>query len=184
LILSNDNDESSSSGNGNYNSSFLSRLAKSGIKNLEDLQMGDVVVAKKDVPSLRIWRGLGYEIIAIYLKGVNRETGLVEEIPLETFYGVVSSEASEATRAPKDVFSKSPVGYTKYLKVYNPRNHADCGPVVVSPEEIGLVTLKSELTQAILLAIPGFFWVFVAAAFSSYYNDQYGGNFWNALFGT
>ena len=139
------------------------------MKDLEELQVGDVIVATIDSPSLRIWKGSGYEIIKMYVKGVNPETGLVEEVPLQNFY---------------DATTIRPSNYKQYLEVYNPRDHRESGPVVVSPEEIGLVTVRSEIMEAMLLAIPGFFWVFVAAAFASSYNDQYGGNFWNAFFRT
>ena len=145
--------------------SFIDSIVKTGMKDLNDLQVGDVVVAKMDVPSLSIWRGSGYQITGMYYKGANPETGMPEEIPLSKF-----NEESAAKR-----------GYQKYLEIYNPRDHRD-GPVIVSPEEIGLVTLKSELKEAMLLAIPGFFWVFVAAAFVNWYSSQYGGSFWDAMF--
>mmetsp|Transcript_6322 Transcript_6322/g.18199 ORF Transcript_6322/g.18199 Transcript_6322/m.18199 type:complete len:223 (-) Transcript_6322:112-780(-) len=140
-------------------------IARTGMKDLEALQVGDVVVAKCQLPSLNIWANSGYEIIELYCQGVNAETGLVEQIPLATF---------------SDGVSKS--GYSRYMKVYSPRYHT--APVVVTPEEIGLVTLKAELFEAMLLAIPGFFWVFVASAFASNYNDKYGGNFFDAFFRT
>jgi hypothetical protein len=117
------------------------------------------------------------EITAMYLKGVNTDTGLVETIPLQTFS---TTTAETKTIKTKTISS----GYTKYLEVYNPRHHRKGGPVIVSPEEIGLVTLKSELEEAMLLAIPGFFWVFVAAAFANTYTDRYGGDFWDAFFRT
>ena len=127
-----------------------------------------MVVAKVDIPSLSVWRGSGYEIKGLYFKGVNSETGLVEEIDLDSFDAVVHPRS----------------GHKKYLRIYNPRDHSERGPVVVSPEEIGLVTLKSELEESMLLAIPGFFWVFVAASFANRYTDLYGGTFWDAFFRT
>jgi hypothetical protein len=163
-----DNDD-----NKNISNNFMSNLARTGMKDLEELQVGDVVVAKIDAPALRIWKGSGYEITAMYVKGANPDTGLVEEIPLETFCSVQGNGNRNW-----------PSSYKKYLKVYNPRDHREDGPVIVSPEEIGLVTVRSEIVEAMLLAIPGFFWVFVAAAFASSYNEQYGGTFWNAFFRT
>jgi uroporphyrinogen-III synthase len=144
---------------------FLDSIIKSSMIDVDDLQVGDVVVAKVDVPSLRIWSGSGYEITAMYFKGANPDTGMVEQIPVTKF---------------NDEIAK--LGYKKYLEVYNPRDHRENGPMIVSPEEMGLVTLKSELKEAMLLAIPGFFWVFVAAAFVNWYSSQYGGNFWDAMF--
>lgn len=140
-------------------------IARTGMKDLESLQVGDVVVAKYEIPSLDIWVDAGYEITDLYCQGVNAESGQVEQIPL----------ASLAENVPKS-------GYSRYMKVYSPKYHS--APVVVTPEEIGLVTLKSELYEAMLLAIPGFFWVFVASAFASSYNAKYGGNFFDAFFRT
>lgn len=156
---------------------FLDSVARTGMKDLDELQVGDMIVAKTDVPSLRIWCGSGYEIMAMYTKGVNKDTGLVEKIPLEMFGGGGGTNMNDNTQRRMG-------GYTKYLEVYNPRHHQERGPVVVSPEEIGLATLKSELNEAVLLAIPGFFWVFVASAFANTYTDRYGGDFWDAFFRT
>jgi hypothetical protein len=178
LILSsqineNDDDDDDNITTGNMlddnNTYFMSNLARTGMKDLEELQVGDIIVAKIDSPSLRIWKGSGYEITKIYFKGVNPNTGLVEEVTLKYF---------------SDTTAIRPSNYKQYLEVYNPRDHREYGPVIVSPEEIGLVTVRSEIMEAMLLAIPGFFWVFVAAAFASSYNEQYGGNFWNAFFRT
>ena len=73
-------------------------------------------------------------------------------------------------------------GSTRYIQLLtNPETNAI---VVVTPEEIGLVTLKTELFSGIWLAIPGFFWVFVAWNFTNYYTERYGGNFFDALFRT
>ena len=68
------------------------------------------------------------------------------------------------------------------MQIYSAKDHSE--PVIVTPEEIGLVTVKAELQEAMLLAIPGFFWVFVASSFSNYYTDRYGGSFFDAFFRT
>lgn len=140
-------------------------IARTGMKDMELLQVGDIVVAKSQIPALNIWVDAGYEIVELYSQGVNAQTGQVEKVPLVTM-------ASEISKT----------GYTKYLKVYSPKYHSV--PVVVTPEEIGLVTLKAEIFDAMLLAIPGLFWVVVASTFASYYNDKYGGNFLDAFFRT
>lgn len=144
------------------------------MKDTQDLTVGDWVVAKRDIPSLGIRSGAVYKIQSIFLKGTatQESAGLgVEVIPLESY-------GEEKTSA----------GYTKYLKVYNPRDHdkleGDEKGVVVTPEEIGLVTVKADWTEALFLAVPGFFWVFVAMAFSNYYTDRYGGSFLDAFFRT
>ncbi len=162
------------------------------MKDTKDLAVGDWVVAKRDVPSLGIHSGAAYKILSIFLKGASPKplgqessAGLgVEVIPLES-YGDDNDDIGSS--------------YTKYLRVYNPRDHDKRNNylptsiteieeqqlgVVVTPEEIGLVSVKADWTEALLLAVPGFFWVFVAMAFSNYYTDRYGGSFLDAFFRT
>ena len=164
------------------------------MKDTEDLTVGDWVVARRDVPSLGIRSGAAYKILSIFLKGASPKplgqessAGLgVEVIPLES-YGDDNNDVGSS--------------YTKYLRVYNPRDHdrrnnylltsiiekedgEEQQGVVVTPEEIGLVSVKADWTEALLLAVPGFFWVFVAMAFSNYYTDRYGGSFFDAFFRT
>ncbi|KAG7367929.1 hypothetical protein IV203_030672 [Nitzschia inconspicua] len=160
---------------------FWKSVTRTGMKDLNELQVGDVIVAKTDIPSLSVWAGSGYEITAMYWKGVNADTGIVDTIPLDTLYNKAENDSINTT---PNQGAPSPPGYKKYLEVYNSRHHQKRGPVVVSPEEIGLVTLKSELEEAILLAIPGLFWVFVAATFANTYTERYGGDFWDAFFRT
>lgn len=155
------------------------------MKDTKDLAVGDWVVAKRDVPSLGIRAGAAYKILSIFLKGAasasTSSAGLgVEVIPLET-YGEDDERRTSSS--------------TKYLRVYNPRDHdkkdlfetetkeQEKG-VLVTPEEIGLVSVKADWTQALFLAVPGLFWVFVAMAFSNYYTDRYGGSFSDAFFRT
>ena len=147
-----------------------------GLKNLmkdtNDLAVGDWIVAKRDIPSMGIRAGAGYKLQAIFLKGANPEGLGVEVLPLERYGDDGGNSVSSS--------------YTKYLKVYNPRDHGKSTEqgVVVTPEEIGLTSIRADWTEAALLAIPGFFWVFVAMAFSNYYTDRYGGNFLDAFFRT
>jgi hypothetical protein len=135
------------------------------MKDVDSLQVGDIVVAKYEIPSLQIWGDCGYEITGLYAQGLNRETGVLEKIPLATM----------TDKLPNS-------GYTRYLQIVAPEYHSE--PVVVTPEEIGLVTLKAELQEAMMLAVPGFFWVFVASSFSHYYTDKYGGSFLDAFLRT
>ena len=161
------------------------------MKDTKDLMVGDWIVAKRDVPRLGIRAGAVYKLLAIFLKGAggggaasnnNNATGGttgaqgigVEVVPLER-YG--DDEGAS--------FGSS---YTKYLRVYNPRDHDKMkNPeqgVLVTPEEIGFVSVKADWTEALYLAVPGFFWVFVAMSFSNYYTDRYGGSFLDAFFRT
>lgn len=162
-VFLNEFDESSPGGGGGFNNLM---------KDTKDLMVGDWVVAKRDVPSLGIRAGAVYKLVSIFKKGGNpsNNEGLgVETLLLERYGDDNDNEYS---------------GYQKYLKVYNPRDHGKTEGVVVTPEEIGLVSVKADWKEAALLAIPGFFWVFVATAFSNYYTDRYGGSFLDAFFRT
>ncbi|OEU07546.1 hypothetical protein FRACYDRAFT_250969 [Fragilariopsis cylindrus CCMP1102] len=175
------------------------------MKDINDLRRGDWIIAKRDVPTLKIRAGASYKLMDIYLKGggitgIGGGDGLgVEVIPLQRYGDDEENEDYDSYRRSSS--------YTKYLKIYNPRDHnnddndintiifnsnnnnsgggdGDGEGVIVTPEEIGLVTIKADWTEALYLAIPGFFWIFVASSFSSYYTDRYGGNFWDAFFRT
>ena len=178
----------------NNNNSGLNNL----MKDTNELVVGDWIVAKRDIPSLGIRAGAVYQLVAMYLKGgsvgsvgsvgggiTNNDgaaTGLgVEVIPLQRYGDDEESDEYEGYRRSN--------AYTKYLKIYNPRDHEGTkiqseGGAVVTPEEIGLVSVKSYWTEALFLAVPGFFWVFVAMSFSNYYTDRYGGSFLDAFFRT
>jgi len=136
-------------------------ILRTGMADVDSLQVGNVVVAKYEIPSLQIWKDFGYEITGLYAQGMNIETGQLERLPLSTL-----SDPLPNSR------------YTRYMQIFSAQYHSN--PVIVTPEEIGLVTVKAELQEAMLLAIPGFFWVFVATSFSNYYTDRYGGNFFDA----
>jgi hypothetical protein len=160
------------------------------MKDTQDLMVGDWVVAKRDVPRLGIRAGAVYKLLAIFLKGAggggDNSTGGttgaqgigVEVVPLER-YGDDEQQQQQQLQGGS---------YTKYLRVYNPRDHDKMkNPeqgVLVTPEEIGLVSVKADWTEALYLAVPGFFWVFVAMSFSNYYTDRYGGSFLDAFFRT
>ena len=221
------------------------------MKDINDLRRGDWIIAKRDVPTLKIRAGASYKLMDIYLKGGGITgigggdgTGVVSNAIINNnnnnddddneLSSSSSSSSSSSVDKSVDVATKNrglgveviPLqrygddeenedydsyrrssSYTKYLKIYNPRDHnndddintiilnsnnnnsggdggGDGDGVIVTPEEIGLVTIKADWTEALYLAIPGFFWIFVASSFSSYYTDRYGGNFWDAFFRT
>jgi hypothetical protein len=157
------------------------------MKDTKDLVVGDWIVAKRDVPSLGIRAGAVYKLVSMYLKGgsttskgTTNALG-VEVVPLQRYGDDEDRDDFAAYRRSNS--------YTKYLKVYNPRDHGSdsdkySGGVVVTPDEIGLVSLRADWTEALYLAVPGFVWIFVAASFSNYYTDRYGGSFWDAFFRT
>ena len=70
-----------------------------------------------------------------------------------------------------------------YMTLYNPQYHTDGSPVVVTPEEVGLITIREEIGNAAWLAIPGFFWIYVCASFFNTYHERTGGSFGDAMMG-
>jgi hypothetical protein len=133
-----------------------------------------IVVAKVDIPSLGIWKDQSYELQNIYLQGMNSETNsIVDKIPLDSLIIVGNSESV-----------KIPTGYTQYIELYNPTYHKSKGAVKVTPEEVGLVSLRTEVLDSVLFALPVLgFWTATSWMFAKTYNDRYGGNFLDALFG-
>jgi len=130
---------------------------------------GDVIFAKIDIDSLKIYRDVGYDITSIYHQGFNDSTGRIDKI-------LVSS-----------LDTPIPRGYTRYVTLYSPVHHGDDmeeGAVIVTPEEVGLVSMKTEVGQSLLLAVPGLFWVFVCVWFTNIYQERYGGTFMDAFLGT
>jgi hypothetical protein len=146
---------------------FLRGLVRTGMK--DTVNVNAIVIAKADIQSLGIWMDQSYELQSIYLQGLNPETNLIEKISLETL-----TDEATATR-----------GYTKYIKLYSPMYHKERGPVVVTPEEVGLISLRDEVLDSILFALPVLaFWTTTAFMFAKTYNERYGGNFIDALFRT
>ena len=75
------------------------------------------------------------------------------------------------------------IGASRLVTLYSPVYHKDGSPVVVSPEEVGITSVRSELNSAAFLAVPGFFWVFVATSFYNIYHERTGGSFVDAFLG-
>jgi hypothetical protein len=149
----------------------LRGLWQTGMK--ESVEVKSMVVAKADLPSLGIWMDQTYELRSIYWQGVNPETNVVEQLPLDTLQNTVSKDRPS-----------SPVGYTQYIELYNPMYHELMGAVKVTPEEVGLVSLRTEVLDSILFALPVLgFWTATSFMFAKTYNDRYGGDFLDALFG-
>lgn len=143
----------------------LRGFQKSALKAI--VEKGDTIVCKQSVPSLQIYENTSYEVMAIYAQSFNEETQQIEKQMLNCL-----DEGSS-----EDLPSNSKL----YISLFSPVHHKQ--PVVVTPEEVGLATVRSELGSAVWLAIPGFFWIFVASTFYNIYHDRTGGNFADAFWG-
>lgn len=143
---------------------FLRGFVETGMKGT--MERGSVVVAKADIPSLNIWMDQTYELRSVYLQGMNPETQIVERM---------SCPSLEANMS-------IPSGYTLYVSLFSPVYHDEA--IVATPEEVGLITLKDEVQDSVLMALPILsFWLAVSYTFASQYNERYGGNFVDAFFG-
>jgi hypothetical protein len=130
------------------------------------IETGDTIVCKQSVPSLAIYENTSYEVVAIYAQSFNEETQQVEKKMMKCIDEYSSSNLSKSQL---------------YISLFSPVHHKE--PVVVSPEEVGLTTVRSELGNAAWLAVPGFFWIFVASSFYNIYHERTGGSFSDAFWG-
>jgi len=127
-----------------------------------------VVVSGLSLPDLGIEDWQSYELVSVYDQGVD-DNGLPVKIPR------------------KDLQEAKPIpyGYKRYCTLYSDRYHKESGPVIVSPDEIQLVSVRDEVFDSLLMASPVFgFWTALAVSFANSYNERYGGNFLDAIFRT
>jgi len=165
---------------------FLDKLANTNLLTTEkSIKQNSLVIAKYDLPDLGIYADQMYEMQSVYLKGRKSSLsssnevsgngcGIIDEIPL-------SSLELENRQVPS--------GYTLYITLYSPmyhdNDHHGGGGVIVTPEEVGLVRMKDEITDSILVALPVLsIWVGTSMTFVSIYQQKYGGNFLDAFLGT
>lgn len=164
LFSNRDNDDSGNTDTRrNLLGSELRGLQSAGMKST--MEPGDTVVAKRDIPSLGIFENASYELASVYAQRFLVETQQMEKLALASLDEAV------------------PAGYDRYVTLYSAKYHDGKGPVVVTPEEAGLVTVRKEIVAALWLALPGFFWIFVALSFANYYHARTGGNFFDAFWG-
>lgn len=146
----------------------LRGLRSTGLKTT--IETGDTVICRREIPSLGIWEGKSYELRSIYAQKFQEQSQTVERIALQSLDDPV------------------PPGYDRYVTLYSPLYTSgqisdNNSPVIVTPEEVGLVSVRRELMDSVLLAIPGFFWVVVAISFYNYYHERTGGTFFDAIWG-
>jgi len=136
---------------------FLSSALK------ESIQIGDTVVCKSTIPSLGIYENASYELQSIYAQSFDEQTQTIVKLPVETLDDPI------------------PSGSSLYVTLFSSAYHEKA--VVVSPEEVGIGSVKNELGDAAWLALPGFFWIFVASSFYNLYHERTGGSFGDAFWG-
>ena len=111
------------------------------------------------------------------MQGINPETNEFEKISLSS----LTLDEEEMT-----MNTEIPAGYSRYITLYSPIYHKDTNPtgVIVTPQEVGLVSLRDEVVDSVLVALPILsFWLATCFVFAGKYNERYGGNFIDALLG-
>ena len=129
----------------------------------DEIEVGDMVVCKLPNPNLGIYESVSYELRSIYVQSFDGETQSIIRSPLNALSDPI------------------PNGSTMYVTLFSPNIHKEA--VVVSPDEVGLSSVRNELGSAAWLALPGFFWVFVATRFYNVYYERTGGNVLDAFWG-
>ena len=130
-----------------------------------NIEPGDTVVCKREIPTLNIVENASYEVDSIYAQYFDDETQSIVKQQLSSLDEPI------------------PPNSERYVTLYSPVYHKDGAPVVVTPEEVSLASVRSELNSAAWLAVPGFFWVFVASSFYNIYHERTGGSFVDAFWG-
>ena len=170
---------------------YLRGLWKTGMQ--DRIPLDAVVVAKRDIPEWGIYMDQTYEVTAIYWQGIDDETQQVQRIDLpEVILPQNNKDEDNASR------TSIPAGYTQYMELYNPLYHdrrpldmqdpdreaSSSRGVKVTPEEVGLVSLRDEVLDSMLFALPVLgFWTTLSGVFVQTYHDRYGGTVWDALLG-
>lgn len=153
------------------------------------------IVQGNSLPALGLQEWQSYELRSVYDQGMDAETGRVVKIPRPYLSlsqppprkgtGTGNGTTAEEEDDDDDEENKIPIGYQRYITLYAARYHRECGPVIVSPADITLVSVREEVRDSLLMALPIFgFWTALAISFANVYNDRYGGNFLDALFRT
>lgn len=134
------------------------------------VEVGDTVVCKLSVPDLSIYENASYEVSSIYSQYFDDETQQIVKEPLSCLGDDIIITAGTRRNNSK-----------VYMTLFSPQYHS--APVIVTPEEVGLVSVREELFNAAWLAVPGFFWVFLAFSFYNTYHERTGGSLGDALLG-
>jgi hypothetical protein len=173
-------------------SSFLSSAFKTTTAS-KLVEVGDTIVCKRSIPTLGILENSSHVVTSIYTQYFDEETQQIVKIPLNNLpldagdYGGIVVAGDQ--RQGRSSSSNSKVVYmTLFVQPSDYTNNrvgeAEGGTnVIVTPEEVGLVSVQNELGNAIWLAVPGLFWVGVATSFYNTYHERTGGSLEDAFWG-
>lgn len=124
-----------------------------------------------------------YQLHQIYAQGTARssETKREEENPS----GVIE-KIEQPYLDLSNNYDNIPSGFTVYITLYSKMYHDNDRfggkAIITTPEEVGLVSMKDEVFDSVLVALPILsFWLGTCFTFSNWYTTKYGGNFFDAL---
>jgi hypothetical protein len=117
----------------------------------DEVTVGARIIARADVLEYGIVRAQSYELQRVYYQGVVGSN--VTRVDVESLESPLPAGCA---------------GFTKYIVLFNPNYHRDTGPVIVRPDEVLMVPLWDEIKDSAWLALPGFFWVWLAYSFYQY----------------
>lgn len=166
LFLSQDENNNDSNNNNNNLVTDLEGIQEA-ISMKDTVEVGDTIICKVDLPNQGFIINEPYRVEAIYVQRFNTETQTIEKYQLNNLNSII----------PLDYNNQQQI----YVSLYNPKFQSS--PQIVTPQEIGLTNIKSEIIDSIWLAIPGFFWLFLCISFYTYYHERTGGSFMDAIFG-
>ena len=117
------------------------------------------MVCKRSMPNFGIYEDSSYEVTSIYTKSFDEET-------------------QKIVREPLDIITTTSQNQV-HMTLFSSQHHSEA--VIVSPEEVGLISVLEELGNAVWLEVPGFFWIFLAASFYNTYHERTGASFGDAF---
>jgi len=171
---------------------FLDKMSKTGMDNTK-IPKGGLVVAKYDLPQLGIFADQTYELQSIYMQGMKQGNGIAtdgKDDGERQGGGIIDKiDLPELDLSHPNGFSNIPPGYNLYIKLYSEMYHGNDAfrkqAVVTTPQEVGLVSMKDEVFDSVLVALPILsFWLGTCFTFSNWYTAKYGGSFLDAFFRT
>lgn len=191
LPLSNNNNTNNNNKDDNNNNEVLSSFLSSAFKptNSQNIvEVGDTIVCKRAIPSLGILENSSHVVTSIYAQYFDEEIQQIVKIPLSSLpldgdYDNLVAEGQQQQQG------RSSISSNVYMTLLVPQSDdASVGEggnkgVIVTPEEVGLVSLQNELGNAIWLAVPGLFWVGLASSFYNTYHERTGGSLGDAFWG-
>ena len=191
LPLSKNNNNNNNNNDDNNNNEILSSFLSSAFKSTSSqniVEVGDTIVCKRALPSLGINENSSHVVTSIYAQYFDEKIQQIVKIPLSSLpldgdYDNLMAEGQQQQQG------RSSISSNVYMTLLVPQSDdASVGEggnkdVIVTPEEVGLVSLQNELGNAIWLAVPGLFWVGLASSFYNTYHERTGGSLGDAFWG-